>query len=105
MLLGAGEVLEGEGELGVRDGAEVALEAVFQADRRLGVAADDDGFHLRQGGEILADKRGFLGGDKEIEIVHGFLGAAEGAGGGHAGNFRMRPQQFEDFLHQRSDAT
>jgi hypothetical protein len=77
VLLGAAEVLEGEGELGVRDGTEIALEAVFQADGGLGFAADDDGGDLGQGGEILADEGGLFGGDEEIEVVHGFLGAAE----------------------------
>ena len=84
VFLGAGEVVQGEGKLRVGDGAEVALDAVFQADGGFGVAAGDDGVDLRQRGEILADERGFLGGDEEIEVMHGFLGAAERAGHGDA---------------------
>ena len=94
---------QGEGELGVGNGAEVALDAGFQADRGLGFAAGDDGGHLRQGGEILADEGGLPGGDEEIQIVHGFLGAAEGAGHGDAADLRVEAQGFEDFGNQRGD--
>lgn len=96
MFPGAGEVLKGEGELGVGDGAEIAGDAVFQADRGFGIPAGDDGFHLGEGGEVPADEGAFTGGGEEIEIADGFPGAAVGAGDGDAGNFRMEAEGFED---------
>ena len=104
MFLGAGKVLKGEGKLGVRDGAQIALEAVLQPHGGFRFTAGDDGGHLLQRGEILADEGGFLGSDKEIEVMHGFLSAAVRAGGGDAGYLRVEAQETGDFLDQRSDA-
>ena len=104
VFLGAGKVLKGEGKLGVRDGAQIALEAVLQSHGGFRFAAGDDGGHLRQRGEILADEGGLLGRDKEIEVMHGFLGAAVRAGGGDPGYLRVEAQKTGDFLDQRGDA-
>lgn len=73
MLLAPREILEGEGEVVVTDGAEVALESVFETDRSLGFAVHDDFMNLGELREKFCQLGRLGGGNEKIEIVKSLL--------------------------------
>ena len=103
MFLAAGEVGEGEGIFLVADGAKVALQAVFDIDGGLGVTMGDDSFDPRLGDERVDDGLGFLGGDEKVEVVHGFLAAAQAAGGFGARRVGVLAENVKDLFGTGGD--
>lgn len=105
MFFTAGEVLEGEGEMLVADGAEVALEAIFEADGGFGVAVGDDLVDFGEVDEKFGEGGWIGGGDEEIEVVDRFLGAAVGTGEGGPGNLGMVSEPVEEGFGEGGDLT
>jgi len=103
-----GEVLEGEGELGVGDGAEVTLEHLGgvigfdrDADGGLGVTLGDDGVGEGVGGEKFCELGGLISGDNEIEIVEGFFVPAVGSSDGGLVDIWVLAEFFEEDFSER----
>ena len=94
-----------KGNSALVDGAEVALQSVLEADRGLGFAVGEDlldAGHARRSAAVSAG--GLRGGDQEIEVVDGFLGAPVGTGDGGRGDVRDgRAERVEDRLGDGGD--
>ena len=100
VFLAAGEVGQSEGVFLIGHGAEIALDAVFQADRGFGGAMNEDFF-----GPWLFDKEiheglRFLRRHDEVEIVDGFLATAHAPGGFSPAGVGMRAETFENLFDQ-----
>jgi len=98
VFLAAREVDEGIRKLCSADHPEVALQSVGQPDAAFGVATGNDLTHERSRGEDRHESGGMAAGRQKIEIVDGFLAAAERAGDFCARGFRDGAEEFEDFV-------
>ena len=103
VLLAAGKVLERKGKLRGADRTEVALQAGLEPDTRLGIAVGQDFVDLRKLGEKGGGGGTVVGGNEEIDVVHGFLGAAVGARNSALGHARAGAEALEEGLGERGD--
>lgn len=108
VFLGAGEVLEGEGELGVGHGAEVALEAGFfarladaEADGCFGLTLGDDFGDRGELDEVGDHLNGVCGGNNEIEVMEGFFASAVRTCDGGLADRWVVAEGFEEGLRER----
>ena len=81
MLLRPGEVLQGRAERYCGDHAEIDLHASGQADGHFRVAAGQDLGQPAVMGQVIHHRVCILCLDQEIQIAHGILATAIGAGG------------------------
>jgi len=92
VLLGAGEVVEREGELGVLDHPEIGLDSRFQADAGFGGAIGHDAFDHLVVDEEIRDAGWVVRGDEKIQVADNLLATAITAADVDANHLRQRAQ-------------
>ena len=98
VLLAAGEMVQGGGELRFGDHAKVRLQAVAQPHRALGRAAGDHLHHLDRSCEGLHRGVGRRGGDDEIDVAVGLCVPADAPGDLGAQDARDLADPLEQLL-------